>query len=254
MTLLEKSIVKYKSDIFGVTQVGAGTGQEVNVFTKNNITNVYLFEPQMRPFENLKNYKDKNIHLFNYGLGNENKEVEMFTTESNTGASSSILSPKLHSVYYPEIVFSNKVTIEIKRYASLEGINANFLVLDVQGYELEVLKGFDEKIKNYDFIYTEISRKKLYDNGVLIADLDLFLKKKGFIRSKTSWVSNKPTGDALYIKMKGIKKYKLFMTLIKSKFTNNFFYFGIIYFKDLQKVKYTLKQLLRKTLIVKKYF
>ena len=53
--------------------------------------------------------------------------------------------------------------------------------------------------------------------------------------------------------MKGIKKYKLFMTLIKSKFTNNFFYFGIIYFKDLQKVKYTLKQLLRNTLIVKNY-
>ena len=49
--------------------------------------------------------------------------------------------------------------------------------MDVQGYELEVLKGFGNYIKSVEYIFTEVNRDYLYEENVLINELDEFLKK-----------------------------------------------------------------------------
>ena len=72
-------------------------------------------------------------------------------------------------------------------------------MLDVQGYELEVLKGFDKRIEDIDFIYSEISIKEFYEGNTYDYDLDSYLFSKGFIRIKTFLYSNIPMGDAFYI-------------------------------------------------------
>ena len=49
------------------------------------------------------------------------------------------------------------VEVQIKQFDSIDSkFVANFLILDVQGFELNVIKGFGENIKNIDFIYTEV--------------------------------------------------------------------------------------------------
>jgi hypothetical protein len=75
----------------------------------------------------------------------------------------------------------------------------NFLSIDVQGYELEVMKGFDDLIKNFDFIYTEVNEKHLYKNCPLIFDLDNYLLKFGFERINT-YMTHHGWGDAIYKK------------------------------------------------------
>jgi hypothetical protein len=71
--------------------------------------------------------------------------------------------------------------------------------MDIQGYELEALKGSVETLKSIDHIMTEINFEHLYENCVLADKLDEFLSQYGFVRLFTA-----PTeygwGDAFYSK------------------------------------------------------
>ena len=71
----------------------------------------------------------------------------MFTS-NNDGLSSSFFKPKHHLVEHPEIKFidGNKI-FEIKLLDDLEIKDIDFLNIDTQGYELEVLKGSVESLK-----------------------------------------------------------------------------------------------------------
>ena len=53
-----------------------------------------------------------------------------------------------------------------------------FLKIDVQGYELEVLKG--TTLKNIKYIYLEGSYVKLYSNQPLINSISKYLTSKNF--------------------------------------------------------------------------
>ena len=75
--------------------------------------------------------------------------------------------------------------VDVKRFDELIINDVNFLVLDVQGFELEVLKGFGEKIKSIDFLFTEINKNFVYKNNVLIDELDQYLKNIGLVRFST---------------------------------------------------------------------
>ena len=78
--------------------------------------------------------------------------------------------------------------------------------LDVQGYELEVLKGSKKLLKNIDFIITEISFKKIYKNQVNRKRLFKFLNNNNFKSKKMlhiSKVNNKLfQSDILFAKNK----------------------------------------------------
>ena len=53
-----------------------------------------------------------------------------------------------------------------------------FLKIDVQGYELEVLKGAD--LNQIQYIYLEASYLKLYDSQPLIKDIIKYLSNRNF--------------------------------------------------------------------------
>ena len=95
------------------------------------------------------------------------------------------------------------MSVTVRRFEDLEIDNTDFLIMDVQGFELEVLKGFGRKLESLQFIFTEVNRDALYKDNVLIGDLDTFLKLNNFIRVWTSWrTADMPWGDAFYIKEK----------------------------------------------------
>ena len=56
--------------------------------------------------------------------------------------------------------------------------------LDVQGFELEVLKGAKKLLNKIDYIITEMSYQNIYKNQVVRSDLKLFLKKNNFVKVK----------------------------------------------------------------------
>ena len=75
----------------------------------------------------------------------------------------------------------------------------NFIVIDVQGYELEVFKGAKNTLDNIDYIISEINRDELYENCAKIEQLVEFLSNYGFEFIEHNWVGG-TWGDGLFIK------------------------------------------------------
>lgn len=118
-------------------------------------------------------------------------------------------------------------------------------MMDVQGYELEVLKGFEQKLNDIDYIFTEVSVVELYEGGVHINNLDNFLENKNFIRSRTSLISNVPTGDALYVNKKLIGNQKYLFFKLKSRITISRVFRMFNSLKDPKKFSYHLLKKLK---------
>jgi hypothetical protein len=58
----------------------------------------------------------------------------------------------------------------------------DILVLDTQGAELLCLKGASRLLENANFIEAEVSTNSVYQGGVLLSELDTWLKQRGFHR------------------------------------------------------------------------
>lgn len=198
-------IKKYKLNISGVIHVGAHYGNEYQEYIRNNIFDIVFFEASKKNFDILsRNVKSSDsVLLFNKALGSENKNGILFVETANRGMSNSILKPKMHLEQYKHITFNSTEQIEITRLDDmlLNLSKYNFINIDVQGYELEVFKGAENTLKNIDYIMTEVNNSELYENNVLISELDQYLSKFNFQRIETEWAGT-TWGDAFYIKIK----------------------------------------------------
>jgi len=204
MLLSYASLVKqYGVNVTGVIHVGGHIGQEMETYKKNNVTNLIVFEPQKVPFQKLSAVVESvgfdNVTLINKALGNSCETVEM--TCNDDGLCSSILNPKHVLEQYPNIIFDRKETVEMVTMDSVipENHDFNFLNMDTQGYELEVLKGARKTLEKIDCVYTEVNNTEVYENNALIEEIDEFLKEYDMIRVETDWMGG-TWGDAFYIR------------------------------------------------------
>jgi len=70
--------------------------------------------------------------------------------------------------------------------AGLDVSAVNVLVLDTQGSELLCLKGARRLLSSVRYIEAEVSTKAIYKDGVLLPELDQWLRQEGFVRK--TWV------------------------------------------------------------------
>jgi FkbM family methyltransferase len=192
--------------INGALHIGAHHGQEVAVYRALQIPSI-LFEPHPDSYKILTYKFDSatDVVLENVALGPEQCTKTMYCETANQAMSCSLLKPQKHLDYYPHIKFESEKIINqntLDNYVQEKNVNLNvynFINMDVQGYELEVLKGSHNTLKLVDHIMTEINFEHLYENCVLADDLDSFLNQFGFKRLFTA-----PTeygwGDAFYSK------------------------------------------------------
>jgi len=194
---LEKLIARYNMNISGVVHAGAHEGQEIGDYLSVGINNGTLFEPCNDAFDKLKeNIVFTGFRIVRVALGNKTGMVYI-NKEHTSGQSNSILEPKLHKDYYPDIKFNGGELVYIEKLDNYFIIDCNLLVLDVQGYELEVLKGATLTLKHIDYIITEVNREELYEGCAMVGELDNYLKD--FKRVETKWL-RKGWGDACYIR------------------------------------------------------
>lgn len=197
---IEKIINKYKKPIQGVIHVGAHFGEEYNSYIRNGIYEIHFFEASRKNYEKLISQVGVSC-VYNYALGSQEGEAELFVESSNQGQSNSLLEPLLHLKQYPQIVFNQREKVNIRRLDYFEIYTCNFLNMDVQGFELEVLKGGEKTIEKFDYIYSEVNRAETYKHCAQIHQLDEFLLSKGFRRVETLW-SGGIWGDALWVRFK----------------------------------------------------
>jgi FkbM family methyltransferase len=145
---------------------------------------VHYFDPVNEFIIKLKNQPNSNSKSYfnNFGLGNEEKKTYYY--------------PKFQS-FYNRIEStqinddSNKILLQIKKakdYMIEKNIKSiDFLKIDTEGYELQVLQGFEELLQNVKLIQFEYGGTFI-DNKVKLIDITNYLKEKGF--SDFAYLSN----------------------------------------------------------------
>jgi len=177
--------------------IGSNNMDEIRDYTSTYKNGIFI-EAIPDIYEQLKdnlNYANNtyntNYIAVNQLLTDKIEEEYKFNIFSNNGASSSIFQPNINKwrQLHPEwndvdktheiVLISNTIENIIKEYG---WENKTYdVVLDVQGAELVVLKGFGkDSIKNIDKLHVEISKEEFYDGGVLFPELNDFIISKGF--------------------------------------------------------------------------
>ncbi len=139
---------------------------------------VHYFDPRNDYIEDLKKKPNINkISYFNnFGLGNENKQTYYYPRYES-------FFNRINSCNVDDS--ENKILLEIKKskdYVIENNIEKiDFLKIDTEGYELEVLKGFEDFLTNIKIIQFEYGGTSL-DNNVKLIDFINFLSEKGFYK------------------------------------------------------------------------
>jgi FkbM family methyltransferase len=167
----------------GILHIGAHRGQEAESYFRAG-TKVLWVEAMQDVFKellvNIKPFPNQRAVLAL--LGDEEKTVE-FHISNNDGESSSI--HKFDQGHGPGIEMRSSSHISMKRLDSLvspeEAASYAHWVVDVQGAELPVLIGAGSLIDSCFSLDVEVSTFNLYKGGTKFQDLDLFLRRKGFV-------------------------------------------------------------------------
>lgn len=195
---INKIIEKYKIPVSGVIHVGAHFGEEYLSYISAGIYNIHFFEASNRTFSRLK-FQVGCSPCYNFALGAVESKSTMYVETSNQGQSNSLLKPLLHSKQYPQITFDETEEVTVRPLDSFNIKGCNFLNIDVQGFELEVLKGSEQSLPAINYIYSEVNRAETYENCAQIGEMDGFLSRHGFKRVETIWAGG-IWGDALWVK------------------------------------------------------
>lgn len=200
-------VFKYQIKPSPLIHVGAHLVQEREMYRSTDFEPVLWVEAQPFIFGQaqnlLKDYEKQQI--VNTALWSVSDVELTFYIAGDEGSSSSLLEPHLISASHPQVFTREKYKITTK---SLDDLlagqklanNYKILVLDVQGAEIEVLRGAEKTLKNVDTIVSEISTLELYKGNARIKDLIEFLDSEGFtfaaseINRATGW------GEGLFIR------------------------------------------------------
>ena len=119
---------------------------------------------------------------------------------ASNGHSSSVYPMGSHTIRHPDVRTVGTVQVEGFRLDSLP-FAPDMLNLDVQGAELEALKGAVDLIDGVEWIYTEVSSEELYVGQSLVPELDGWLNGYGFVQVAAEW-TDRGWGDALYARQR----------------------------------------------------
>lgn len=239
-----------KSQIDTVLHVGGHIGQEVNFYSSFNFTKVYFVEPVEKFAKEiiLKTQYLKNFEVLNFALGSVNKFENIYIAKKGAeddSGSTSILEPR-----ESQIEFEDPIKIEIKKFSSLNIPRIDIAVIDTQGYELEVLKGFEHRLSEVKFFIVEFSNFEGYKKQVVYKDLNKYLNKNNFylLAQQKKTISIFPSlqtgsyGDALYINAASLTNLSKIICKIRFIVMNNYFYDFINKFLNLKFYKNLIKK------------
>jgi len=140
-------------------------------------------------------------------LWDESGESIDFTEMSN-GQSSSAFEPKDQLTLYPDITvktvrkFTTSVAADVIPFDDLGEVG--MVLLDIQGAELQALKGFRDRIGRVRAIYSEVSRRELYEGGASFGTLDAWLAEHGFTLVDSEILWRVGWGDALWLRAEDV--------------------------------------------------
>ena len=184
----------FKNKVINIFDVGANVGQSVERFKKifGDNANIYAFEPQKNCYDELINKfrNTNNVKAFNVLVSNESNDVIFNISADKNNTQSSIY--EYDDAKYTQInnlkmvrkeIIKKEKLIKLDDFCNKHKIdNIDFLKIDTQGSEVDVLKSaeqliFEKKIKILE-IEMNFSEKPIYKNTeVSFYNIEKFLNK-----------------------------------------------------------------------------
>lgn len=198
---LAKLVKKYRIPIRGIINAGAHTGADMHQYKEIGIKNIMMLEPNIENFTKLKMNYGVEADMHNLALGDCSGNMQMYLSSGDDGRSDSFLSPNIQLKQYPGIKYAGQANVPVQ---SLDNLNVdigrfNALHFDVNGYELQALRGSLSFLHSCDYIYTRVYFAELFDSISQVSAIDLYLQQFGFKRVETS-KEGLTWGFALYMK------------------------------------------------------
>lgn len=159
-----------------IVDVGANVGSHAIPLAKalGTTTPVYAFEPHPRVFAQLQANAQlnhlPNLHLYNLALGDREGEVAFSDVRSDD---------------YNRVLPTNTGALTVRmmpldRFQPLAETPITLLKIDVEGYELFVLRGAEETLTRTEFLYLEANASHSHEYGTTVQDLASYLRTRGW--------------------------------------------------------------------------
>lgn len=192
--------------------IGSNSGHFTNILSK--ISNkVYSFEPIKYLYQSQKEiFKNKNVKVFNYAIGNRKSVKKFFIPKNNDPESSFFLRNKN----------SDEILVNILPADSfLKNCRVDFIKIDVEGFESEVIKGLKNIIKKNKTIFLIEVEKRHNKNFIEIFNFFLNKKYEVYFLDKNEKKLNSLTKKDIKL---FINKHQKLKDLGSERYINNFFF------------------------------
>mgnify|MGYP000846951829 FL=1 len=197
-SFLKKKISK---DMDILIDVGAHHGDTINEFLDIfSIKKIYAFEPSKKNFiklrkkvEKIKKKRSVEIKIFPFGLGKKEEILDL--NEITDGVSNTFNNLNFDSPYFKKKklfttlfgikrFIKNKVSTKIiclKEFIKKENIDKiDFIKIDTEGFEFNILLGLEEDIKKTHYILFEHHYDNMIIKNYKFTDIHKLLKNNGF--------------------------------------------------------------------------
>ena len=192
-----------------IVDCGAHDGSDTIALAKlSKQATVHAFEAMPDLYKKLvvNTQQYDNIKCYQLALADQTGKMNFYISEGASDASSSLLEPKEHLNDHPSTFFNSKIVVKAETlddWARTYNITrVDMLWLDMQGFELNMLKASNEILKLVSVIHTEVSTKETYKNVGQYTEYRSFLEDKGFEVSIEAIPQGWDMGNVLFVRKK----------------------------------------------------
>ena len=191
-----------------ILEAGAHIGVDTVEMAKMWPTStIHAFEPVPKLYNQLiaSTYQLPNVRCYELALSNISGRATFYVSGGAGDASSSLLKPKEHLLYHPQISFDEVIevkTLTLDEWALQNGVDhIDFMWLDMQGTEFNMLKAAPQILKTTKVIFIKIAFTETYKNIALYSEVRPWLESQGFMLIYEEVCgAAKAEGNALFIR------------------------------------------------------
>jgi FkbM family methyltransferase len=187
-----------------VVEAGAHVGGDTRAIARRwRGGTVHAFEPVPSLFPVLEaNVRDlRNVRCYPLALGGATGESPMWLSSGRSDGSSSLRAPKTHLTSHPDVAFETVATVRsvtLDDWATGEDVRPDLLWLDLQGGELDALRGGEHVLESVSAIHAEVSVIEEYEGCALYPEVRAWLAERGFEPVVEAMPEGSPQGNVLF--------------------------------------------------------